>query len=151
MNSERKINYCDTIFGKRSVRISEHSRSLLSTPGKKMEKIGNSGEIIFDAFAGLQNKSRASVREIEWGAIPQKHRNKCRSCKKPWYGLQIKQYFITNKELRGSRIIHHQRELADYVSFFWTSAREKQKWGVSKVKLFSQIKEIKIKRNRVEI
>ena len=79
MNSERKIYYCDTIFGKQSVGISEHSRSLLSTPGKKMEKIGNSGEIIFDAFAGLQNKSRASVREIEWGAIPQKHRNKCRS------------------------------------------------------------------------
>ena len=83
MNSERKINYCDTIFGKQSVGISEHSRSLLSTPGKKMEKIGNSGEIIFDAFAGLQNKSRVSVREIERGEIPQKHRNKCRSCKKP--------------------------------------------------------------------
>ena len=64
MNSERKINYCDTIFGKQSVGISEHSRSLLSTPGKKMEKIGNSGEIILDAFAGLQNKSRA-VRGIE--------------------------------------------------------------------------------------
>ena len=79
MNTERKINYCDTIFGKQSARISEHSRSLLSTPGKKTEKIGNSGEIIFDAFAGLQNKSRASVRGIEWGSIPQKHRNKCRS------------------------------------------------------------------------
>ena len=102
---------------------------------EKMEKIGNSGEIIVDAFAGLQNKSRASVREIEWGAIPQKHRNKCRSCKKPWYGLQIKQYFITNKELRGSGIIHHQRELADYVSFFWTSAREKAELRCIKSKI----------------
>jgi hypothetical protein len=32
---------------------------------KKKKKIGNSGEIIFDAFVGLQNKLRVSVREME--------------------------------------------------------------------------------------
>ena len=46
---------------------------------EKDRKIRNSGEIIFDAFAGLQNKSRASVKETKSGPIPQKHRNKCRS------------------------------------------------------------------------